>query len=70
MKAQKIQSTGKKIPKKNIHPCPLLSVISPIVNATSRYKKTPPIPIPHHRVASLVDEPEGSHLAPLPNDPA
>jgi hypothetical protein len=36
MKAPKIQRIGKKIPKKNIHPCPFLSVISPSVNATSR----------------------------------
>jgi hypothetical protein len=53
MKAPKIQSTGKKIPKKNIHPCPFLSVINPSVNATSRYKMPPPIPIPHHMVPPL-----------------
>ena len=29
MKAPKIQRIGKKIPKKNIHPCPFLSVITP-----------------------------------------
>src|SRR6266487_655804 len=50
MKAPKSQNTGKKIPKKNIQPCPFLSVASPSVNATSRYKKRPPKPIPHHIV--------------------
>ena len=45
MNAPKIQSNGKKIPK-NIHPWPFLSVISPSVNATIRYKMAPPIPIP------------------------
>ena len=48
MKAPKIQRIGKKIPKKNIHPCRFLSVISPSVNATMKYKIPPPIPIPHH----------------------
>jgi len=33
MNAPKIQRTGKKMPKKNIHPCLFLSVISPSVNA-------------------------------------
>jgi hypothetical protein len=58
MKAPKIQRIGKKIPKKNIHPCPFRSVISPSVKATIRYKKAPPIPIPHHIVSSL----EGRNL--------
>jgi hypothetical protein len=48
MKAPKIQSSGKKIPKKNIHPCPFLSVMSPSVKATRKYKMPAPIPIPHH----------------------
>jgi hypothetical protein len=54
MKAPKIQSTGKKIPKKNIHPCLFLSVISPSVNARIRYKMPPPIPIPHHMISSWI----------------
>jgi hypothetical protein len=52
-----IQSTGKKIPKKNIHPCPFLSVISPSVKATTKYKMPAPIPIPHHMIAPCLDEP-------------
>ena len=36
MNAPKIQRIGKKIPKKNIHPCPFLSVISPIVKNTMK----------------------------------
>jgi hypothetical protein len=67
MKAPKIQRIGKKIPKKNIQPCPFLSVINPSVNATIRYKM-PPIPIAQYMVASLVDKPEGSHFGPLAND--
>ena len=47
MKAPKIHSTGKKSPKKNIHPCPFLSVINPSVNTKIRYT-IPPIPIAHH----------------------
>jgi hypothetical protein len=46
MKAPKIQRSGKKIPKKNIHPCPFLSVIIPTVNAMVRYRIAPPTP--HH----------------------
>jgi len=53
MTAPKIQSTGKKIPKKNIHPCPFLSVITPRVSTKTRYKMPPPIPIPHHMGSSL-----------------
>jgi hypothetical protein len=52
MKAPKIQSSGKKIPKKNIQPCPLRSVLMP-----SQMKSTTqinaPIPIPHH-IAGLL----------------
>jgi len=55
MKAPKIQSTGKKIPKKNIHPCPFLSVISPSVKTRMKYKNAPPIPIPHHMIPPLRD---------------
>ena len=51
MKAPKIHSTGKKSPKKNIHPCPLRSVINPSVNTKVRYR-TPPKPIAHHMVPS------------------
>ena len=46
------QRTGKKIPKKNIHPCPFLSVINPSVNATIRYR-SPPNPIAHHMTPPL-----------------
>ena len=57
MKAPKIQSTGKKIPKKNIHPCPFRSVISPSVNTRTKYKKAPPAPIPHHMVPPFAGAP-------------
>jgi len=53
MKAPKSQRIGKKIPKKNIHPCLFLSVISPSVNATIRYSKMPPIPIAQYIWALL-----------------
>jgi len=53
MKAPKIQRTGKKIPKKNIHPCPFLSVISPSVKTRMKYKNAPPIPIPQYMVPPL-----------------
>jgi hypothetical protein len=43
------QSTGKKIPKKNIHPCPFLSVITPSETSRTKYR-TAPKPIPHHIV--------------------
>jgi len=56
MKAPKIQSTGKKIPKKNIHPWPFLSVMSPSVKATIRYKIPPPIPIPHHMIPPWISD--------------
>ena len=39
MKAPKIQRIGTKIPKKNIHPCPFLSVITPSVIARSRVQE-------------------------------
>src|SRR5215475_1341942 len=48
------QNTGKKIPKKNIHPCPFLSVTSPSVSNKTTYRMKPPIPIPHHIGASFV----------------
>jgi len=54
MKAPKIQRIGKKIPKKNIHPCPFRSVISPSVNTRIRYRIPAPIPIPHHMIPSFV----------------
>jgi hypothetical protein len=50
MKAPKIQRIGKKIPRKNIQPCPFLSVMSPSVKAMSKYKIPAPIPIPHHMI--------------------
>jgi hypothetical protein len=49
MKAPKIQRIGKKIPKKNIQPCPFLRVINPSVNATIKYRMPPPMPIPQTR---------------------
>jgi len=54
MKAPMIQRIGKKIPKKNIHPCRFLSVITPSVTARSRCKIPPAIPIPHHKVPPLI----------------
>src|SRR5262245_14569707 len=48
------QNTGKKIPKKNIHPCPFLSVTSPSVSNKTTYRMKPPIPITHHIGASFV----------------
>ena len=41
------QTSGKKIPKKNIQPWPFLNVMTPSVTRRSTYRKTP-IPIPHH----------------------
>ena len=52
MKAPKIQSIGKKIPKKNIHPRPFLSVISPSVKTKTKYRMPAPIPIPHQMISS------------------
>jgi hypothetical protein len=49
MMAPTIQRIGRKIPKKNIHPCPFLSVITPRVTNKTKYSK-PPNPIPHHIV--------------------
>jgi hypothetical protein len=47
MNAPMIQSNGKKIPRKNIHPCPFRSVLSPSqMNRTIQMRA--PIPIPHH----------------------
>jgi hypothetical protein len=48
MKAPMIHRIGKKIPKKNIHPWPFLSVITPSVTAIKKYRNAAPIPIPHH----------------------
>jgi hypothetical protein len=76
MKAPKSQRKGKKIPKKNINPCPFLSVMSPSVNAKMKYKTAPPIPIPHHiippsilgwlldRALSVVPEAHGAPIIP------
>jgi hypothetical protein len=50
MMAPMIHKNGKKIPKKNIHPCPFRSVITPSVISRTTYKIPPPIPIPHHIV--------------------
>jgi hypothetical protein len=47
MTAPMIQKIGTKMPKKNIHPCPFLSVITPRVTSKARYSK-PPKPMPHH----------------------
>ena len=48
MNAPKIQRIGKNIPKKNSHPCRFLSVITPSVTISTRYKIAAPIPIPHN----------------------
>ena len=53
MNAPMIQNKGKKNPKKNIHPCPFLSVARPRVQSTSKYRKTPPIPTNHHIASSF-----------------
>ena len=55
------QKRGTKIPKKNIQPCPFLSVLNPSVNSAKRYKKAPN-PIPHHMVPPLVRVALDSHL--------
>jgi len=52
MKAPTIQRNGKKKPKKNSHPCLLLSVIVPRVMIRTKYSN-PPNPIPHHVICSL-----------------
>src|SRR3954447_15377813 len=65
------QKSGRKMPKTNIQPCPLRSVISPSVNKMSRYTN-PPKPIPHHTGASL-SPPDSQHTAsarPPPHHPA
>jgi hypothetical protein len=51
MTAPMIQKIGRKIPKKNIHPCPFLSVITPRVMSKTRYSR-PPKPMPHHMLFS------------------
>jgi hypothetical protein len=56
-----IQKRGTKIPKKNIQPCPFLSVLNPSVNSANRYKKAPN-PIPHHMVPPWVRVAVDSHL--------
>jgi hypothetical protein len=48
MKAPMSQRSGKKIPKKNIHPWPFLSVLTPRNTSRITYKIKPPMPIPHH----------------------
>jgi hypothetical protein len=55
MKAPLSQRSGKKMPKKNIHPCPFLSVLKPRKKSSNKYKKTPPIPIPHQWFLLLAD---------------
>ena len=54
MNAPKIQRIGKKIPKKNSHPCPFLRVMTPNVTArTSLYRLRLGVPgIPVGRAAS------------------
>ena len=51
MNAPKIQSSGKKIPRKNIHPCPFRSVLRPSQTKRTIQRRAPK-PIPHHTVAS------------------
>src|SRR4051812_26205059 len=50
MTAPMIQKIGTKMPKKNIHPCPFLSVMTPRVISNTRYSK-PPKPMPHHMIS-------------------
>jgi hypothetical protein len=47
------QSSGKKIPKKNIQPCPFLNVMTPSVTSRTTYRRAP-IPIPHHMRSPLL----------------
>jgi hypothetical protein len=54
MKAPMSQRSGRKIPKKNSHPCPFLSVLIPRKMSRNRYRKKPPNPMPHHIVALRV----------------
>jgi hypothetical protein len=49
------------MPKKNSHPCPFLSVITPSVISSTTYRR-PPKPIPHHIPTSLSP---GSEKPPL-----
>jgi hypothetical protein len=56
-----IQRSGRKMPKKNIHPCPFLSVITPRVINKTRYSK-PPNPMPHHIVPPSCRFPESKVL--------
>src|SRR3954464_1930315 len=53
MNAPTSQSTGKKIPKKNIIPWPFRSVVRPSVKSTNMYKSAAPIPIAHHIISPL-----------------
>src|SRR5438093_7685568 len=61
MKAPISLKSGKKIPKKNIQPCPFRSVLNPSVKSTIRYKKAPN-PIPHHMVPPWIRVAVDSHL--------
>jgi hypothetical protein len=61
MIAPMIQRNGRKMPKKNSHPCPFLSVITPSVIRSTTYRR-PPKPIPHHIPTSLSP---GSEKPPL-----
>jgi hypothetical protein len=70
MKAPKIHRIGKKIPRKTIHRCRFLSVMSPSVKATRKYKIPAPIPIPHHMIPPWIRldvdpllDPPASHKA-------
>src|SRR6476661_1145390 len=48
MNAPMIHSNGKKIPKKNIHPCPFRSVLRPSHTKRMIQKSAATPPIPHH----------------------
>jgi len=48
MKAPISQRSGKKIPKKNIHPWPFLSVLKPRKKSSNRHKKAADTDSPRH----------------------
>ena len=73
MNAPKIQRIGRKIPRKNIHPCPFRSVRSPsqIKRTSHRSARKPPV---YHHIADLLTRSSSnllrSRLAGAGNSPA
>jgi hypothetical protein len=68
MNAPKIHRIGKKIPKKNIQPCPFRSVLRP--SHTKRMNQSSaPKPIPHYMVASSASLTEPPRTLLPPNRP-